>query len=108
MGVLNWIKLFSNKRITLFCDNDSVVQMINNSTSNCRNCMVLIRLLTAKSIMRNVRIFAKHVRTKANGKVDALSRLDFNRFRRLAGESMNDKPTVVPREIWPLNKLWIS
>ena len=29
VGVLNWIHLFSNKRIMLFCDNQSVVYMIN-------------------------------------------------------------------------------
>ena len=46
--------------------------MINNSTSSCKNCMVLIRIITAESILRNVRIFAKHVSTKNNGKADAL------------------------------------
>ena len=79
-GVLKWIKLFKNKRVILFCDNESVVSMINNSTSSCKNCMILIRLLTAESITRNVRVFARHVGTKANGKADALSRLDLDRF----------------------------
>ena len=106
VGVLNWIKLFSNRRILLFCDNESVVHMINNSSSNCKNCMVSIRLLTSESILRNVRIFAKHVGTKENSKADALSRLDFKRFWNLAGSSMNSQQTGIPTVIWPMNKIW--
>ena len=106
VAVLKWIKLFSNKRVILFCDNESVVHMINKSSSNCRNCMVLIRLMVAESILRNVRIYAKHVGTKQNGKADALSRLDFKRFWRLANGTMNDAPTAIPTEIWPLDQLW--
>ena len=105
VGVLKWIRLFKNRRIVLFCDNESVVHMINQSSSSCRNCMVLIRLLTAESIYRNVRIYAKHVRTKLNGKADALSRLDFKRFWNIA-ENMNCEPSSLPEEIWPFKKLW--
>ena len=107
VGVLNWIKLFTNKRIILFCDNVSVVHMINNSTSSCKNCMVLIRLLTLESMLRNVRVYARHVGTKENGKADALSRLDFKRFRTLAKGAMNDTHTSIPKDIWPMEKLWI-
>ena len=108
VGVINWIKLFTNHRIVLFCDNESVVHMLNNSSSKCKNCMVLIRIITAENILRNVRVFAKHVGTKQNGKADALSRLDFNRFRTLAGGSMNDAPTQIPCELWPMGKLWLT
>ena len=59
VGVLNWIKLFQNRRIILFCDNESVVQMINNSSSKCKHCMMLIRIFIAESLTRNVRIFAR-------------------------------------------------
>ena len=106
-GVLNWIQLFNNRRIILFCDNESVVHMINGLSSSCENCMVLIRLLTAESIIRNVRIYARHVGTKDNGKADALSRLDFDRFWNLAGDDMNSKPSTIPEAIWPMQKIWI-
>ena len=108
VAVLNWIKLFSNHRIVLFCDNEAVVHMINNSTSNCKNCMVLMRIIIAESITRNVRIFAKHVGTKQNGKADALSRLDLNRFWKLSGDTMDKYPTSIPSSIWPLSKIWKS
>ena len=107
-GVLKWIKLFANKRIILFCDNEAVVKMINNSSSSCKKCMVLLRMLVAEGIIRNVRIFARHVRTNHNGKADALSRLDFKRFWRLAGNMMNEVPSSIPQEIWPMNKLLVN
>ena len=69
--------------------------------------MVLMRLLVAESLVSNVRIFARHVGTKANGKADALSRLDMVRFWKLAGDSMNELPTQIPEEIWPVEKIWM-
>ena len=69
--------------------------------------MVLIRLLVAESILRNVRIFAKHEGTKENGKADALLRLDLSRFWRLAGDTMNREKTPIPHDIWPMNKIWL-
>ena len=108
VGALNWIKFFSNRRIILFCDNEAVVHMINNSSSKCKNCMVLIRLLVAECLVSNVRVFAKSVSTKDNGKADALSRLDYNRFLRLSGGHMNPTPTDIPSPIWPLDKIWLN
>ena len=39
VGILKWIKLYKNWKITLFCDNESVVWMINNTSSKCKRCM---------------------------------------------------------------------
>ena len=57
-GFMQWGHRFRNQRIILFCDNQSVVEMVNNTTSSCRNCMVLIRLLVLESLVQNVRVFA--------------------------------------------------
>ena len=57
----------------LFCDNTSAVEMINNTTSSCQNCMVLIRILVLESLKSNVRVFAKYISSKANAYSDALS-----------------------------------
>ena len=48
-GVLTWIHRFRNKRIILFCDNQSVVDMINLTSTSCKNCMVLIRCIVLKA-----------------------------------------------------------
>ena len=85
-AVLLWIKKFPNSKICLFTDNKSARDMINQTSSSCRNCMVLIRLIVLESLIRNVRVFAKYVSSKDNGKADALSRLDFKWFRRLSPE----------------------
>ena len=107
VGILNWLHVFKNKRIVLFCDNEAVVHMINNATSKCKNCMVLLRLVILECMIHNTKVRAKHVGTKENGKADALSRLDWKRFWSL-GSNMNALPTPIPENIWPLNKIWIS
>ena len=111
MGVLLWIERFRNKRIILFCDNMSVVNMINNNSSSCKNCMVLIRLLVLKGLIENVRIFAAHLSSKANCFSDALSRLKLDLFWRLSHEKnkkFNPQPNVMPPEIWPMEKIWLA
>ena len=72
--------------------------------------MVLIRLLVAEGIFRNVRVFAKHVGTKDNGKAEALSRLDFKRFWHLVDSmefKMNQQVSSIPTDLWPMSKLWL-
>ena len=84
VGVLLWIKRFQNQRICLFCDNDSVVKMLNKCSSGCKNCMVLLRFVALEAMVRNVKISAKWVATDENGKADAISRLDWARFKKLS------------------------
>ena len=48
-AVLTWIHQFRNKRIILFCNNQSVVDTINYTTTSCKNCMVLIRIIVLKA-----------------------------------------------------------
>ena len=79
-GVITWIHRFQNKRVVLFCDNISVVQMINNTTSSCKNCMVLLRMLVLQGLKTSVRIFARHVTSRDNFYSDALSRLKIKKF----------------------------
>ena len=84
VAVILWIKKYQNKRICLFADNESVMNMINKTTSGCRNCMVLIRMIVLECMSWNVHLFAKHVRTKENSFTDALSRNQMQRFWYLA------------------------
>ena len=44
-GILTWTNKLTNCRIQVYCDNESVVHMINNCTSRCPQCMKLMRLL---------------------------------------------------------------
>ena len=104
--ILLWGHKFANSRICLYCENQAVVAMINNSTSSCRNCMKLIRIITLKSLECNVRVFVHYVRTDDNSFADALSRFQMQRFWTLAQDTekiFNDKPVALPEEVWPIN-----
>ena len=107
VAVLNWIRRYSNKRVFLFCDNMSVVHMLNKSSSTCKNCMVLVRLIVLEGLLRNVRVYAKHVRTEHNILSDSLSRLNFDKFRK-HGPHMEEMSTPIPDEIWPMEKIWLG
>ena len=109
VGILLWIKRFSNKRVILFCDNISIVQMLNKSTSSCKNCMVLIRLITPECLYRNTRVYAKYVKSEENRVADALSRGQLSRFKLLTRfDSMKEHPDVLPEAIWPMSKIWVT
>ena len=108
VGVLNWLHMFKNRKIILFCDNEAVVAMVNKSSSKCKNCMVLIRLIVLTSLVNNSRVYVRYVRSKDNGKADALSRFQMERFWKLSqGHHMNEQASPIPQDIWPLSKIWI-
>lgn len=100
-----WANLFKNRRVTIFCDNKSAVNMINNSTSGCYLCMRLIRIITTTSLKNNVRFFAAHIPGKKNTLADLLSRNKVNRFLELA-QDVDPSPTPLPRTLWPIDTTW--
>ena len=108
--VLQWVSRFQNRRIIIFCDNKSVQDMVNQSSSSCRNCMVLIRLLVLAELKHNVRIFIKYVKSSENYWADMLSRAKLAQFKREGLEEgiFELDRTPVPSEIWPVEKIWMS
>ena len=70
-----WQRKLMNKRVCVYCDNESVVYMINNSASSCPIYMKLIRGLVLKGLKFNFRIFAKHLKSEENEVADSLSHL---------------------------------
>ena len=106
VAVLSWISRFKNSRVVLFCDNISVVYMINRSTSSCKNCLKLVRLIVMEGLVNNTRVFANYINTKQNDLADALSRRQFGRFRRLAKGRFNEPRTPIPSVLWPVSRIW--
>ena len=55
MAILTWSEEqeLQNNRIIIFCDSEAVVQMVNQVTSSCQNCMYLIRLLVPNGLVAN-------------------------------------------------------
>ena len=100
-----------NNRYIIFCHNQSVVDMVNNTNSSCKNCMTLMRHLVKEQLKHNFRVFARHVRTEDNVLADALSRGQLQRFWdncEKLNKQMQSCPTSVPSLIWPLEKLWLD
>ena len=106
-GVLTWENHLSltNTRVTVFCDNMSVVHMINNISSSCFRCMKLIRLLVLNGLQFNCRLSARFISTKNNSIADALSHLQFDRFRKLA-PNKDLALCEIDERIWPIYKVW--
>ena len=106
-AVLAWIDRFQNKFVTIFCDNQSIVAMVNNSTSKCINCMTLIRKIVLQCLIYNVTITAKFVPTHKNEIADSLLRFKNEKFRNLTvNRNMESEATPIPEAIWPMTKIW--
>ena len=108
VSIYHWLKFFPNRRIILYCDNMSVVHMINKNTSNCKHCLVLIRLIVLASMKINSRVFARHVIGKTNKLADYLSRNKMAEFRLLAKGRFNNANLGVHRHLWPASKLYLN
>ena len=107
IAVFTWQVELVNKRVIRFCDNNSVCSMVNNSTSGCKNCMKLIRLLVLNNLRHNSRVFVKHISGTENVLADALSRLNFRQFWKHAPKNTCKNPDKLPADLWPPLKLWI-
>ena len=105
-GLLTWGDELKNIRMVLLCDNMAVVGMINKLSSSCSKCMALLRLITLDNLVNNRRVFARYVKSSENGLSDALSRLQFSRFWKLAQKSMNPEPSEISKTVWPASKIW--
>ena len=101
-----WLKFVQHKRIVLYCDNQSVVSMINDSSSKCKNCMRLLRHVVLLGMQHNCRVFAKYVPTQEHFWADSLSRGKIKLFKSKALWA-NRELTSLPTTLWPASKLWI-
>ena len=105
-GCIQWLHRFKNKRVILHCDNESVCRMVNNSSSSCKQCMVLIRILVLHCLICNVRVYVRHLSSRANKNADLLSRMKIRRFLKINEGRFEALPTPVPQMLWPMQKLW--
>ena len=107
VGIYTWQNKITRTRVIVFCDNEAVVHMINNSSSSCEYCMKLLRLLTLNNLLWDRRVFTRHMRGKDNKLSDALSHMQFNRFFDLAPLSVKQYAEKLPVELWLLRKkIW--
>ena len=105
-SVIAWEKKLRNIRMVILCDNQSVVQMVNSTTSKCPNCMFLIQLLVLSGLKFNRRTYAQYIQSKRNCRADALSRLKLQHFFNISPRTIDLEPTPILVELWPINKIW--
>ena len=79
-----WGGEFANKRIVFYCDNESVVNIVNSKRSHIPRVIDLVRHLTLVTLRYNFYPRAKHIEGKKNEIADSISRFQMDRFRRLA------------------------
>ena len=92
--------------MVLYCDNEAVVNMVNNMASKCPNCMYILCLLAIDNLIHSRRVFAKHLRLEQNYLSDTLSRLQFEHFWRLASPDIDKFLTKLSEQMWLASKIW--
>ena len=108
IGIFVWRTRLTNMRVIVNCDNESVVHMVNNGVSTCKNCMYLLRLLCLNNLQYNRRVFAQHLYSEDNYLADSLSRMKFREFFRRAPNYVDREPQPLPHELWPVSSIWVS
>ena len=94
---------FMKNRLTLFyTDNEALVHVINKNTCKNKVLMIFVRLLVLICLKRNIYFRAKHVLHVFKELADSLSRLQVQKFRRLAPQ-VRAYPTPIPLNLQPQN-----
>ena len=96
-----WHPLFKGKRLQFWCDNESVVSIINSGHSKAPLIMELVRKLVLLSMEHNFLVRARHVPGVSNEIADALSRFQMQRFWALAPDA-DQIPCTIPPSLMTL------
>lgn len=108
LGLSLWMERLQNRRVVLFTDNESVMHMLKKSSSSCRVCMIMIRLITLWSMKFNVRVSSFHVSSEENKYADLLSRGRVEEFMEKSKGSVRESGEALPVELWPLPAAWLN
>ena len=108
VGLLTWQShpTLCNARLIIYCDNKSVRDMVNSTSSDCKNCMFLLRILVLDGLLHNRRVTVRYVESRKNKKADALSRMKLDLFFKYAPKSRKLDPSPLPKKLWPASKIW--
>ena len=107
-GLITWGSKLKNAKLIIYCDNKSVRDMVNHTTSGCKNCMVLMRILVINNLIHNRRVVVRYIKSKDNCAADAISRGDIAKFKREHKLKVDEHPDKIPDFMWPPGKIWIN
>ena len=95
-----WGKMLNGKKIILFVDNVSLVHILNKQSSRSDRVMSFLRPLVLNALQNNIQFKAKHVSGIDNKIADAISRKQWESFRRLAPHAdMDPRPIPEPFQL---------
>ena len=96
-----WYPHFCSKRLQFWCDNESVVAIINSGHSKAPRVMDLVRFLVLISMKYNFLVWACHIPGTSNGIADALSCFQVQCFQELALNA-DQSPCIIPPSLMTL------
>ena len=103
LSLMLWSDHIRDRCITFFSDNEALVHVINKSTCRDTSLMIFVRKLVLVCSRHNILFKAKHISGFKNTLADALSRLQIERFKKLAPAYMDPMPTAIPSHLLPVN-----
>ena len=103
-SLILWGDHIRDRCITFFTDNEALVHVINKSTCRDTSLMIFVHHLELVCLRHNIILFkAKHISGFKNTLADALSRLQIERFRKIAPAYMDPTPTAIPSHLLSAN-----
>ena len=102
LGVKLYGKTLANKKLKIFSDNASVVEILNKFSSKSRFVMVFVRLIVLELLTHNISIKVFHLPGFKNVVADHLSRNSLQAARKVR-PSLEPLPTPVPPNLLPAN-----
>ena len=97
LAIYLWHDLFFKKKIAFYVDNLAVVTVLNVRSSKSKRVMNLLRLIVYWSMLGNFHIKSFHIPSAVNAVANAISRAQFQNFKRLAPDA-ELFPTAVPQD----------
>lgn len=99
LAIYIWGHKLQGRKIILHIDNMAVVEIINQKTSKSPRVMSLLRPFLYKILKYNIQVRCEHVPGHSNSIADAISRFQWQKFRKLAPHA-DYYPCQVPLEFW--------
>ena len=99
-----WGNLLANKKIIFRSDNVGVVEILNSLSSKSDLIMQLVRPFVLMCLKHNILFRGEFIAGAVNDIADAISRLQWERFRNLAPGAEKD-PYEMPAQLWKVLEL---
>lgn len=96
-----WGARFQNRRVCFHCDNMGVVAVVSSLSASSPPVVRLLRFLVLRCLSLNCFVKAVHVPEVENSIADALSRFQWDRFRKLV-PAAEQRSVPCPEHLWRL------